>query len=322
VAADAARRLKTCQGRFELVLGAEDLPKNWPPESRGDCVAIAKLIAAYLGNDVNVEGLPAQLQIVFSLCQTGQLTADAQAFEHELDVSVAEARNRPAYLIRIDLKIVDEVRQVAGATLASIGATQLQALFGGGSSIDMPALTMHITWMALMLVFLHAYSHCIRCHLAPGRAARIARAALPADANIDLVEELDADLIANTALAVLLQSFSRSLPADINHNQRQFAVASMACRTMFAALSRYAKPAIGQTHPARPARIYWCVRDAASRFEIDDASVRAFFALVDCRLGFDEQLIAQEEQRQAQAWKHWKELRDSAFFSSCFSPTS
>lgn len=309
---DALERLKKWPVPLGLVTRESDMPATWTHEQKASCVVVVKLIQSYLGNAHTLEGLLPGFQLIVSFSKSGLVNADARGLANELGIPTVDLLKKPAYLIRIDLDLFELIDRMSENTLSSLDDAQLSALLSTALPVNRKLFRWHILWMTVLLVFLHELGHVLRGHLSASRDAFAPN--IPAGANLDLIDELDADVFSNAALIAFLPD----APAGIASDVYKFTVGALAGRTLFATLAGHFGPGVSQTHPAKPVRALWSIKDIGERVGIDAARIKAFFQSFDCRFESSDDAILAEQQRQAIAWGHWRALHHLGYFRIYF----
>lgn len=313
---DALERLKKWPKPLGLVTQETDLPSKWTLEQKGTCVVVIRLIEAYLNNKHTLDGLLPGFQLVFAFSKSGVVNADARGIPNELGTPKVDLATKPAYLIRIDLDLVELIEQMTVDTISNFTAADLATLLSTTAPINRQHLRWHIMWMTVLLVFLHELGHVLRGHLSAARVAFAQK--IPAGANLDLIDELDADVFSNSALAAIMSGLHNMRQDGAPPNEYKFIVGALAGRSVFATLAQYFGTKPSPTHPTKPVRAVWGVHDIGKLLGIDKTKVEEFFKRVDCRFGASDSEIFDEQRRQATAWEHWRILHELGFFKIYF----
>ncbi|MFZ5635905.1 MAG: hypothetical protein ACOY82_04895 [Pseudomonadota bacterium] len=313
---DAREKLRLLPS-LKPVQGASDLPAGWTPEQKAHCVAVCSLIEAYLRNPASLEGVCPGFRLIFLYSNCQEATADARSVQDLLGTPTAQVAEMPSYLIRIDASLVALTQQASADAIFCFGDADLGTIF------DIPVpdrrkIALHVCWMTLMQVFFHELGHVLRGHFRPGRTLP-AGVNLPPDVGSRLLDELDADLFSNAALAVLLRSAigKKSSSTDVGDRYR-FAIGALAGRTLFGLLAQRYGTTPSITHPAHSVRAAWTVHDMARLFDISPHEAEMFLSRFRCDFGTSFVEIRAEVARQQSAWEIWKPLQDAGYFKADF----
>jgi hypothetical protein len=314
--ADALERLAYWPEPLNLVCGATDLPATWSLEQKGSCVALTKLIEAYLTSPQMLDGLLSGFQLIVAFSKSNAANADARNIASHLGTPIVDIEKKPAYLVRIDLALVELIDQMASQALARFNDDEISGLLAVKTIVDRKPLRWHIAWMTLLLVFLHEVGHVLRGHMSPALTAFAF--SIPNGANLTLIHELDADLFSNSALATILINMDSMVPSGSPPNTYKFVVGALAGRLLFESLAHLYGTTPSTTHPTKPVRALWSVHDIGKRLGVDESALKKFFVLVDCRFGANDTEISAEQVRQGIAWGHWQTLHDIGYFKTYF----
>jgi hypothetical protein len=311
---DALDRLSSWPEPLDLISSADQQQATGTSEQLSRCVELLDVLEAFFGNPRTLHGLIPGFQLIIALSMSGTVQADARSIASPLGTPSAEIETKPAYLVRVDIELAELIHQTVGESLAELSDDTFARLMLTASVPDRIAIQRHVERLTLLLAAFHELGHVFRGHLPPARP-KVAHK-IPRGANEELIDELDADLFANNALVSTLSSSSRPLPSGVTA-AAVFALGGLAGRSLFATLARFGtSPSL--THPAKPVRAFWTVWDFAERLGIDKSSRKSFFELVDCRFGVSDTEIADEQERQAIAWRHWQLLEQLGYFKTYF----
>lgn len=315
---DARDRLRLVSSSLSPVQGASDLPAEWTVKQKGHCVAVCRLIEAYLRNPASLEGVCPGFRLMFLYSNDREAGADARSVQDLLGTPRAQMAEMPSYLIRIDVSLVALAQQAAAEAISDVDDRDLAAIFDLPGSVPRETIAYHVCWMALMQVFFHELGHVLRGHFRPGRALPPG-VELPPGVGTRLLDELDADLFSNAALAVLLRSSIRAISPSTHYSDRyRFAVGALAGRTLFGPLARIYGTKPSDTHPALSVRAAWTVHDMARLLDISSDEAVAFVSRFGCDFGASRADVYPEVARQQRAWGIWKPLQDAGYFKADF----
>jgi hypothetical protein len=315
----AMQRLRTFRDDLQILEALSDTPSTWPLEKRAAVLAVTRFVEAFLRNGNSLAGLLPDFRMIVAFSRTEEPNASASSITSLLGTPLQDEARAPAFLIVLDLELVSQVYDEAQAVAAGLTPADVAAIIGTGAAADLAAYAHQVAWLALMLAFFHELFHAVRGHLG---GTPLPATWLPADLTQTLIYELDADLHGNVALKLLVASSISVEPGDAGVALRlRFLLTALAARSLFGALARSGGTALSPTHPAKAARVYWCVRDLAAHLQPDDARdaiVAAFFAHVDCRLGMAPEAVAVEQVRQHGAWQVWQRANAEGYFARYF----
>lgn len=315
---DVRGRLRLVSSSLYPVQGASDLPAVWTVEQTGHCVAVCRLIEAYLRRPASLGGVCPGFRLIFLYSNCRETKADARSVQDLLGTPSVQVAKLPSYLIRIDVSLVALAQQASVEAISVFDDYDLATIFDIQGPVRRETIVWHVCWMALMQVFFHELGHVLRGHLSPGRTLPLGVGLAPG-VGITLLDELDADLFSNAALAVLLRSSIRTTSPPARYSDRyRFAVGALAGRTLFGLLAQIYGTKPTDTHPALSVRAVWTVHDMARIFRISPREAEAFVSLFGFDFGASFDDVRAEYTRQQCAWEIWKRLQDAGYFNADF----